>query len=889
MKAADVRKKFLDYFHKHNHEVVSSSSLLPDGDNTLLFTNAGMNQFKNTFLGIEKRPYVRAVTSQKCVRAGGKHNDLDSVGHTARHHTFFEMLGNFSFGDYFKNDAIRFAWEFLTKELAIPADRLYVTVFEKDDEAEKIWHTQEKVPMSRIYRLGEKDNFWRMGDTGPCGPCSEIFYDHFPEQGVCDNKEDFIRFCDNDRFVEIWNLVFMQYQEEPKGVLTPLPKPSVDTGGGLERMAAAMQGTNNNYNTDLFLNIISVAEKISGLKYLKEKESTAAMRVLADHARCASFLISDGILPSNDGRGYVLRRILRRAIRYGRKLSAEKSFLPAMCEAVIHEMSVAYPQLSKQKNLILSTVESEEEKFLATLDQGILLLNKAMEQMKSQNKKQLDGANAFKLYDTYGFPIDLTRIICEENSFSVDESGFEQEMEKARSLARSTWKGAAIAADAALLLELAQKVGATQFTGYQQMQEQSKVLAMVNAKDILQEVSAGQQAQIFVDKSCFYAESGGQVGDRGIIFNSNFKAIVNDCTKSLSSFVLHIEVLEGKLKLNDIVQCQVEKSSRRSTMANHSATHLLHSALRKVLGEHITQAGSLVDSVKTRFDFTHSKPLSKEEIQKIEEMVNAEVANANPVQVANMHYKDAIASGAMALFGEKYGDEVRVLKMGEFSTELCGGTHVNNTAEIRLFKIVSESGVSSGVRRIEALTGDMALQYLLKANSETQEARKLAGVKENWMQYMGLDETASFISLSDYLERAKAESKQWQKQFQELQIKSIDYSALAASAKAVADYNVLCVKVEVEDRNLLMQISERLRDKIKNAVVVLLAPAPQGNAVLVAVQASLKEKISAPNVLKVLNSKFGGKGGGRPDFAQGAIAEAASEDQIYKLLQDSLK
>jgi len=713
MKSRDIREAFLKYFEKNAHSRVASSSLIPENDATLLFANAGMNQFKNSFLGLEQRSYKRATTSQKCVRAGGKHNDLENVGFTARHHTFFEMLGNFSFGDYFKKDAIHFAWDLLTRELQIPKERLYVTVFETDDEAADIWHKQEGVARDRIYRFGEKDNFWRMGDTGPCGPCSEIFYDHGEKADLPGVKS--VMGGDGDRYVEIWNLVFMQYNEDGTG-RHPLPKPSVDTGGGLERWAAALQGKLNNFDTDLFLPIISEASRISKREYISDEnrlvkkdagllENTAALRVVADHSRAISFLLADGVIPSNEGRGYVLRRIMRRAIRYARKLTDDSSLLEKTAAVVISEMSPFYPELNNKKSIILKTIEDEVSRFLQTLDQGTEILNSALMKLSSRGQKIVDGETVFKLYDTFGFPPDLTRLMAVEKGFQTDETKFEKLMEDSRQKAKASWKGKAITADAAHLLQLVQKArdqfGPTKFLGYETLRASQKLVMISDGQNIVKSLGSdpnSDQSGILIFKETpFYAEGGGQVGDHGTISSENFVADVLDVKKQNEVFLHFVQVTSGHVKEGALCELKVTNAKRRNTAAHHSATHLLHAALRKVLGTHVTQAGSLVSHERLRFDFTHNKPLTEDEIQKIEELVNYQISLAQDVVNEEMPYPTAIEKGALALFGEKYGERVRVLQIGDFSTELCGGTHVTNTAQIRLFKIVGESGVSAGV------------------------------------------------------------------------------------------------------------------------------------------------------------------------------------------------
>jgi alanyl-tRNA synthetase len=904
MKSSDVRNAFVNYFKKQGHTHVPSSSLIPENDPTLLFANAGMNQFKNTFLGIEQRDYKRAVTVQKCVRAGGKHNDLENVGFTARHHTFFEMLGNFSFGDYFKKDAIKFAWEFLTKDLGIPKEKLYVTVFETDDEAAEIWHKQEGVPKERIFRFGEKDNFWRMGDTGPCGPCSEIFYDHGPKAGTITDPYEGIK-AGEDRFVEIWNLVFMQYYESAPGKMEPLPKPSVDTGSGLERVVAAMQGKLNNYDTDLFTPMIEVAckkvgwnfqellaiedaartdrsaKEIKGHSVAKAKEDLAALRVLADHCRSAGFLIADGALPSNEGRGYVLRRIMRRAIRYGRKLSETKSVFPDMVSAMIDNMSGFYPELKQRRDLILSTVKDEESRFLQTLDQGTQILNEELRKVKAKGLKQLPGEIVFKLYDTYGFPADLTRLMTEEQGLEADEAGFEKEMEAARTKAKASWKGKSVQADEAHLIQLSQKAfeqnKATKFTGYDLMSDSSKILMLSNGKVAVNELKAGENGFIILDKTPFYAEGGGQVGDLGFLVVDGGEAQVTNTTKNQEVFVHHIEVTKGSVKVGHSAQSHVYEAERRNTQANHSATHLMHAALRKVLGSHVGQAGSIVDPLRLRFDFTHNKPMTSEEIQKVETLVNEQISKAQPVEAKIMKHKDAIASGAIAMFGEKYGDEVRVLRMGDFSTELCGGTHVSNTSQIRLFKIVSESGVSAGVRRIEAITGDAALKYAFQNINENLKAREAAGLPNTWMQFI---ETENSNGVAQYIDSKKEEIKKLEKEIKQLQGSKIDVDSLLNGAskfktKSGGDARMVFADLDVEDRDVLAQITDQLKNKIQTGVVIVVGKGQGSHPIIVSVTKDLTSHYKAGDLLKEVAAAMGGKGGGRPDFAQGAAPNRA--------------
>lgn len=916
MTSSEIREAFLKYFEKNQHARVASSSLIPENDPTLLFANAGMNQFKNVFLGHEKRPYTRAVTSQKCVRAGGKHNDLDNVGFTARHHTFFEMLGNFSFGDYFKKDAIHYAWELLTKDLAIPKEKLYVTVFETDDEAADIWHKQEGVPRDRIFRLGEKDNFWRMGDTGPCGPCSEIFFDHGPLAGKESDPFKGI-VAGEDRFVEIWNLVFMQFFEKSPGQLEPLPKPSVDTGSGLERVVAALQGRYNNYNTDLFSNVIQSAcsklgwdleeliqaemqfrkdpdlKKAAGRTQSQLRDDLAALRVLADHTRSTSFLIADGALPSNEGRGYVLRRIMRRAIRYGRKLSSDYSFLPLMSEALIQQMRVAYPELHQRKDHILNSIREEESRFLQTLDQGTQILNDEIRKLENKGQKTLPGEVVFKLYDTYGFPTDLTALIAAEKNMSADEAGFEKLMQEAKTKAKASWKGKGIAANEAHVISISQKIkevnNATVFTGYSKLQDQGRIIGLSNGSEEVQELNQGQTGFVFLNQTPFYAEGGGQVGDQGKMKNATGSADVHNCTKSFDMHVHHVEVTQGSLKVGQDVTATVDESERRNTMSNHSATHLMHTALRKVLGNHVTQAGSLVDATRTRFDFTHGKALTRGEIESIENLVNAEIAKAHDVSAEVMPHKAALAKGAMALFGEKYGDEVRVLTIGDFSCELCGGTHVKNTAQIRYFKIASESGVSAGVRRIEAITGDRAIQFANKSIAELD--RVLEELKlSRAFTYVNRD---SHDGIVDQIQNLKKEISHLEKEIKKGKSSHVNVDQLVSKAMTFDSKSgparLIFADTDLDDRDVIAQTADQMRDKIQKGIVVVVGKGENSHPILVTVSKDLTGEFSAGNILKELAQTMGGKGGGRPDFAQGAVPDRSQITQALSKLKELAK
>lgn len=911
LSGAEIRHRFVEYFKKQGHEHVQSSSLIPEDDPTLLFANAGMNQFKNAFLGIEQRPNKRAVSVQKCVRAGGKHNDLENVGFTARHHTFFEMLGNFSFGDYFKKDAIHFAWEFLTKDLGIPKEKLYVTVFQDDDEAADIWHKQEAVSRDRIFRLGEKDNFWRMGDTGPCGPCSEIFYDHGPKAGkISDPFKGIV--AGEDRFVEIWNLVFMQFFEKSPGQMEPLPKPSVDTGSGLERVAAALQSKFNNYDTDLFyfmmekscqmvgwnlpellaaedaLRTNPSAGPFHGRSAQQVRENLAALRVMADHVRASSFLIADGARPANEGRGYVLRRILRRGIRFGRKISTEHAFLPTLSEALIHHMSAAYPELARAKDIIVPSIRDEEQRFLQTLDTGTELLSDEIKKLTAKNGKKLSSDFVFKLYDTFGFPYDLTNLMAAEHGLSTDESEFNQLMERARKVAQASWKGKAISLDETHLQTWAQKFPATRFVGYEHLFGEAKILGLSDGKQEVQALANGADGFVVTDVTPFYGESGGQAGDRGRLTTDQGDAHVANTTKINQVFVHQVQVNRGTLTVSPACKLQVESLDRRRTANNHSATHLLHAALRKVLGTHVTQAGSLVDATKLRFDFSHSKALSRSEIQEVETLVNEQIARGLSVEPTEMGYKEAIANGAMALFGEKYGDKVRVLKMGDFSVELCGGTHVENTAQIRMCKIVSESGVSAGVRRIEALTGDLAFEFFCKHTEENQRARAAAGITENWMGFL-----ESKTATGDWIESAKAKIKELEREVRQGKAAKVDLDKWIAEAVPFSTKSgpqrLVAVVAETEDRDMLAQWADQLKNKIETGAIVLAGRGSGSSPIVVTLTRNLVSELSAGTILKNLAQQMGGKGGGRPDFAQGAVPSLENWEKAREALLQSLR
>ena len=865
MKSAEIREAFLRFFEEQGHTRVASSSLIPNNDPTLLFTNAGMNQFKDCFLGAEKRAYTRAVSSQKCVRAGGKHNDLENVGYTARHHTFFEMLGNFSFGDYFKRDAITFAWTFLTSEkwLNLPKDKLWVTVYATDDEAYDIWTKEVGVPAERMVRIGDNkgapyasDNFWTMGDTGPCGPCTEIFYDHGADiwGGPPGSPEE-----DGDRYIEIWNNVFMQFNRTADGVLHPLPAPSVDTGMGLERISAVLQHVHSNYEIDLFQNLLSAAATAIGCT----NEGQASLKVVADHIRSCGFLIADGVLPSNEGRGYVLRRIIRRACRHGNKLGAKGSFFYQIVAALVAEMGEAFPELGSQQAHIERVLKAEEEQFAKTLEQGLRILEQDLAQLQGS---VVPGDVVFKLYDTYGFPMDLTADIARERELTIDEAGFEREMEAQRERARSA---SAFGMDYNSLVKVD---SATEFLGYEATEASARIIALYHDGQPVDQLGEGQEGVIVLDRTPFYAESGGQVGDSGYIQAGSARFDVRDTTKTGGAFLHHGVVATGALVVGSPVQTKVDADVQHATALNHSATHLLHEALRQVLGEHVQQKGSLVDSQRLRFDFSHFEAVKPEQLKALEDIVNREVRRNTPVQTELTDIETAKAKGAMALFGEKYGDTVRVLTMGgDFSVELCGGIHAKRTGDISVFKIISEGGVASGVRRIEAVTGAAALAYLNAAEEQVKEAAQLVkGNRDNLID-----------KLSAVLER----NRQLEKQLEQLQAKAASAAGddLSNAAVEVKGAKVLAARLDGQDGKALLALVDQLKNKLGHAVI-LLGSEHEGKVVLVAgVTKDLSSQLKAGDLMKQAAAAVGGKGGGRPDMAQGGGVDVAALDQALAL------
>ena len=865
MKSAEIREAFLRFFEEQGHTRVASSSLIPGNDPTLLFTNAGMNQFKDCFLGQEKRAYTRAVSSQKCVRAGGKHNDLENVGYTARHHTFFEMLGNFSFGDYFKRDAITFAWTFLTSEqwLNLPKEKLWVTVYASDDEAYDIWTKEVGVPAERMVRIGDNkgapyasDNFWTMGDTGPCGPCTEIFYDHGADiwGGPPGSPEE-----DGDRYIEIWNNVFMQFNRTADGVLHPLPAPSVDTGMGLERISAVMQHVHSNYEIDLFQSLLAAAAEAIGCN----NEEQPSLKVVADHIRSCGFLIADGVLPSNEGRGYVLRRIIRRACRHGNKLGAKGSFFHKIVAALVNEMGEAFVELKTQQAHIERVLKTEEEQFAKTLEQGLRILEQDLAQLQGS---VVPGDVVFKLYDTFGFPMDLTADIARERELTIDEAGFEREMDAQRERARSA---SAFGMDYNSLVKVDT---ATDFLGYEATEGQGKIIALYKDGQAVDQLGEGEQGVVVLDRTPFYAESGGQIGDTGFLQAGAARFDVRDTTKTGGAFLHHGVVASGALLIGAPVEAKVDAQVQHATALNHSATHLLHEALRQVLGEHVQQKGSLVDSQRLRFDFSHFEAVTPAQIKALEDIVNREVRRNTPIQTELTDIETAKAKGAMALFGEKYGDTVRVLSMGgDFSVELCGGIHAKRTGDISLFKIISEGGVASGVRRIEAVTGAVALAYLNAAEEQVKEAAQLVkGNRDNLID-----------KLSAVLER----NRQLEKQLEQLQAKAASAAGddLSSAAVEVKGAKVLAARLDGQDGKALLALVDQLKNKLGHAVI-LLGSEHEGKVVLVAgVTKDLSGQLKAGDLMKQAAAAVGGKGGGRPDMAQGGGVDVAALDKALAL------
>ncbi|HIA4153428.1 TPA: alanine--tRNA ligase [Escherichia coli] len=854
---AEIRQAFLDFFHSKGHQVVASSSLVPHNDPTLLFTNAGMNQFKDVFLGLDKRNYSRATTSQRCVRAGGKHNDLENVGYTARHHTFFEMLGNFSFGDYFKHDAIQFAWELLTSEkwFALPKERLWVTVYESDDEAYEIWEKEVGIPRERIIRIGDNkgapyasDNFWQMGDTGPCGPCTEIFYDHGDHiwGGPPGSPEE-----DGDRYIEIWNIVFMQFNRQADGTMEPLPKPSVDTGMGLERIAAVLQHVNSNYDIDLFRTLIQAVAKVTGATDLSNK----SLRVIADHIRSCAFLIADGVMPSNENRGYVLRRIIRRAVRHGNMLGAKETFFYKLVGPLIDVMGSAGEDLKRQQAQVEQVLKTEEEQFARTLERGLALLDEELAKLSGDT---LDGETAFRLYDTYGFPVDLTADVCRERNIKVDEAGFEAAMEEQRRRAR---EASGFGADYNAMIRVD---SASEFKGYDHLELNGKVTALFVDGKAVDAINAGQEAVVVLDQTPFYAESGGQVGDKGELKGANFSFAVED-TQKYGLAIGHIgKLAAGSLKVGDAVQADVDEARRARIRLNHSATHLMHAALRQVLGTHVSQKGSLVNDKVLRFDFSHNEAMKPEEIRAVEDLVNAQIRRNLPIETNIMDLEAAKAKGAMALFGEKYDERVRVLSMGDFSTELCGGTHASRTGDIGLFRIISESGTAAGVRRIEAVTGEGAIATVHADSDRLSEVAHLLKGDSN--------------NLADKVRSVLERTRQLEKELQQLKEQAAAQESANLSSKAIDVNGVKLLVSELSgvEPKMLRTMVDDLKNQLGSTIIVLATVAEGKVSLIAGVSKDVTDRVKAGELIGMVAQQVGGKGGGRPDMAQAGGTDAAA-------------
>ncbi|MGE5172236.1 MAG: alanine--tRNA ligase [Betaproteobacteria bacterium] len=876
MKANDLRKLFLDYFAERGHKVVPSSSLVPKNDPSLLFTNAGMVQFKSVFLGEDVRDYRRAVTSQKCVRAGGKHNDLENVGHTARHHTFFEMLGNFSFGDYFKKDAIAYAWEFLTAVVKLPKDKLWVTIFKDDDEAFQLWQEVAKVPADRIVRLGEKDNFWSMGDTGPCGPCSEIIIDQGAE--ISCGKPDCAVGCDCDRYLEIWNLVFMQYNRDETGKLTPLPKPSIDTGMGLERLSAVVQGVRSNFESDLFQPIIKQIAVMAGVPYHKDEQADISYQVIADHLRAMTFLISDGVLPSNEGRGYVLRRIIRRASRYGKLIGISKPFLYKLTGSVVDGMRDAYPELVDSRDHVAKVALLEEERFAATLDSGLALLNDTVEKLKVSGKKTIPGDVLFKLYDTFGFPLDLVADMARDTHLELDEEGYRRAMQEQREKARAAWVGSGEEKVKPVYKEVAAGIKKSVFTGYDTLEGSGEIVAMIKGDSRVAEVRESDEVEIVLDQTPFYAASGGQVGDKGELLGEAAKFEVSDTTKPVEGLIVHKgTVKKGTFKTGDAVLAKVEEEGRADTARHHTVTHILHATLRSVLGEHVKQAGSLVAPDRLRFDFTHYTGLSEREKERIEELVNERIIENHPVETTVMDIDRAIASGAMALFDEKYGDTVRVVTVKDVSKELCGGTHTRASGDIGLFKIISETGIAAGVRRIEALAGRRAYQEVKKEENSLQEIAQLL--------------KSSDPDLVGRIEKLVMQLKETERELDRMKhkLQSSQASDVISEARDIKGIKVLAKRADGMDAKDLRDFGDKLRDKLGSGILALGSVKDDKVSVIVMVTKDLTNRFHAGTIIKEMAPILGGTGGGKPDLAQSGGKDPGKLDAALDALYTIIK
>ncbi len=875
MTADKLRKAFCDYFVKRGHTYVPSSSLIPQKDPTLLFTNAGMVQFKGVFLGEEKRDYTRAVSVQKCLRAGGKHNDLERVGHTTRHHTFFEMLGNFSFGDYFKEGAIEMGWEFLAGVLGLPADKLWVSIYEKDDEAYKIWKEKIGIPEGRIVRLGEKDNFWQMGDIGPCGPCSEIIIDQ--GTGVGCGKDTCAVGCDCDRYLELWNLVFMQYERTAEGQLKPLPKPSIDTGMGLERLAAVCQGVKSNYESDLFRSIIKTVEAIARVEYGKDERADVSLKVIADHSRALCFLIADGVLPSNEGRGYVLRRIIRRAARHGRFLGIEDPFLFRLTDTVMEITGTAYPELVRNREYINAVIHNEERRFHYTLEQGLRILKEVMDKVKDRGEKRIPGEALFKLYDTYGFPFDLTAEIAQEEGITLDEEGFHKAMEEQRRRAREAWVGAEEAVGP-LYKNMAIRFGETRFVGYERLEAEAEVLAIVKGGAEVKMSKEREEIEIILNETPFYGEAGGQVGDRGVITGERGEVEIVDTKKPLPQIHLHIgKVKKYSINVGDSVVARVDEKARAATARNHTATHLLHICLKNILGDHVKQAGSLVAPERFRFDFTHFSALTPEDKDRIEEMVNEKMRENIPVVIKTMPLEKALQSGATALFGERYGEEVRVIQIGDFSKELCGGTHCKATGDIGFFKLLSEGSVAAGVRRIEAITGEVAYRYIKEQEKELLQVALLLKAAPQDLVYR----VEKILSELEEKDRVLADLKKKG---------SVAYAKdIATEVKEVKGIKVLSSRIDSKDPEELRVLADNLRDRLGSGILVLGSVKDDRVSVLCMVTRDLTDRYSADKIIKEVAGAIGGRGGGRAEMAQAGGGDPEKLDRALNKVYQIIK
>jgi alanyl-tRNA synthetase len=876
MTGNDIRSRFLNFFAAKNHAIIDSSSLIPQDDPTLLFTNSGMVQFKRVFMGEENRTYTRASTCQRCVRAGGKHNDLENVGHTARHHTFFEMLGNFSFGDYFKEDAIHMAWEFLTVNLGLDKDKLWVSVFEDDDEAYTLWEKVEDLPKGRIVRLGEADNFWAMGDTGPCGPCSEIHIDQGPEVGC--GRPDCAIGCECDRYLELWNLVFMQFYRDETGRMTPLPRPSIDTGMGLERVAAVLQGKHNNYDSDLFSGLINKIAGLSGKSYGLDDPVDTALRVIADHSRATAFLVADGMLPANEGRGYVLRRIMRRAVRFGRALGLKRPFLAEITAEVVKTMENAYPHLAEAANLLAKVVNNEEGRFRETLDNGLTMLNTEISSLQKKGSSSVPGDFIFKLYDTYGFPVDIVRDVALEQGCTIDEPGFARAMEDQRALSKKSWKGGSLAAMPAGVKKLVAKGHKTGFVGYKTHRAHSVIKGVIDHEgEAASKATQGERVSVFCPETPFYAEAGGQIGDQGEIVGPNGRAKVMDTIIVADGVILHdAEVTEGSLLLGEQVELKVTEGRRQRIACNHSATHVLHAAMRSVLGDHVKQSGSLVTPERLRFDFTHFTPITQEELDTIEKIANEEIRANTPLDTAMLDKEEAIKTGAVALFGEKYGDKVRVVSIGNFSRELCGGTHVRATGEIGLVKITAETGIAAGVRRIEAVTGPEAFNIFQGREKQLAKLANLLKVPAE--------------NLDTKIEKLLRLNKDLEKEVSRLTAKLTlnDIDGIINRAKMVGDTKVVVSRVVLDSPKTLREMGDKIRDKLGRGIVVLGGEYQGKAALLTMVSKNLTDRYKAGNIISEIAGLVGGKGGGRPDMAQagGPNPDKLNEalEAVYKII-----